>query len=114
MQGSKQEDSKGSEASKEGLDRCSVRGDRNCLNRNNSKRAYQLLRDLTSEKQGRSSTIQDNSGKCLTEEQEILSRWIEYCSELLNHEICIDNAVPDFSQHPEKYLQPILFELGLE
>ena len=27
-----------------------------CLNKNNSKRAYQLVKDLTSEKQGRSST----------------------------------------------------------
>ena len=41
-----------------------------CLNKNNSKRAYQLVKDLTSEKQGRSSTIQDKSGKCLTEERD--------------------------------------------
>ena len=54
-----------------------------CLNKNNSKRAYQLVKNLTSEKQGRSSTIQDKSGICLTEEKEILSRWTEYCSELL-------------------------------
>ena len=53
-----------------------------CLNKNNSKRAYQLVKDLTSEKHGRSSTIKDKSGKCLTEEKEILSRWTEYCSEL--------------------------------
>ena len=59
-----------------------------CLNKNNSKRAYQLVKDLTSEKQGRSSTIQDKSGKCLTEEKEILSRWKEYCSELYNYESC--------------------------
>ena len=39
-----------------------------CLNKNNNKRAYRLLEDLTSEKQGRSSTIQDKYGKCLTEE----------------------------------------------
>ena len=43
-----------------------------CLNKNNSKRAYQLVKDLTSEKQGR--YIQDKSGKRLTEEKEILSR----------------------------------------
>ena len=59
-----------------------------CLNKNNSKRAYQLVKDLTSEKQGRYSTIQDKSGKCLTEEKEILSRWKEYCSELYNYESC--------------------------
>ena len=43
------------------------------LNKNNSKRAYQLLKDLTSEKQGRSSTIPDKSGKCLPEEKERFS-----------------------------------------
>ena len=40
-----------------------------CLNKNNNKRAYQLVKDLISEKQGRSSTIQEKSGKCLTEEK---------------------------------------------
>ena len=39
-----------------------------CLNKSNSKRAYQLVKDLISEKQSRSSAIQDKSGKCLTEE----------------------------------------------
>ena len=40
-----------------------------CLNKYNIKRASQLVKDLTSEKQGRSSTIQDKSVKCLTEEK---------------------------------------------
>ena len=81
-----------------------------CLNKNNSKKAYQLVKDLISEKQGRSTTIQDKSGKCLTEEQEILSRWAEYCSELYNYKRYGDNTVLDCSQHPEKDLQPILRE----
>ena len=81
-----------------------------CLNKNNSKRAYQLVKDLTSEKQGRSSAIQDKSGKCLTEEKEILSRWTEYCSELYNYESCGDNTVLDCIQPPEEDLQPILRE----
>ena len=80
------------------------------LNKNNSKRAYQLVKDLTSEKQGRSSTIQDKSGKCLTEEKGILIRWTEYCSELYNYENCGDNAILDSSQPPEEDLQPILHE----
>ena len=54
----------------------------------------------------RSSTIQDKSGKCLTEEKEILSRWTEYCSELYNYESCGDNTVLDCSQPPEEDLQP--------
>ena len=68
------------------------------------------MKDLTSEKQGRSSTIQDKSGKCFTEENEIVSRRIEYCSALYNYESCGDNAVLDCSQPPEEDLQPILRE----
>ena len=81
-----------------------------CLNKNNSKRAYQLVKDLPSEKQGRSSTIQDKSGKCLSEEKEILSRWTECCTELYNYESCGENAVLDCSQPPEEDLPPILRE----
>ena len=33
-------------------------------------------------KDGRTTTIQDKAGKCLTEEQDILKRRTEYCSEL--------------------------------
>ena len=73
-----------------------------------SKRAYQLVMYLTSEKKGRFSTIQDRSGKGLTEEQEILSRRTEFCSELYNHESCGDNAVLDCSYPPEEDLQSIL------
>ena len=32
-----------------------------------SKRAYQLVKDLTTVKQGKETTVQDRSGKCLTE-----------------------------------------------
>ena len=55
------------------------------LRKNNSKRAHQLVKDLTTVKQGKASTVQDRSGKCLEEEQEILNRWAEYCFELYNH-----------------------------
>ena len=80
-----------------------------CLNKNNSKRAYQLVKDLTSGKQGRSSTIQDKSGKCLTERQQSLSRWTEYFPNLHNYESCGDNAVLDCSR-PLENLQPIFHE----
>ncbi|WP_419602720.1 hypothetical protein, partial [Thiolapillus sp.] len=55
------------------------------LRKNNSKRAYQLVKDLTTVKQGKVTTVQDRSGKCLTEERQILNRWTEHCSELYNH-----------------------------
>ena len=52
------------------------------LRKNNSKRAYQLMKDLTIVKQGKATTVQDHSRKFLTE---ILNQWTEYCSELYNH-----------------------------
>ena len=67
---------------------------------------------------GQSSTISDKSGKCLTKEQEILSRWTlptEYCSELITTiTLCYGaNTVLDCSQHPEEDLRrskPILHD----
>ena len=44
------------------------------LKKNNSKRAYHLVEDLTTVKQGKATTVQDRSGKCLTEERQILNR----------------------------------------
>ena len=41
---------------------------------NKSKRAYQLAKDLTTVKQGKAATVQDRSGKCHTEELQILNR----------------------------------------
>ena len=55
------------------------------LRKNNSKRAYQLVKDLTTVKREKATTVQDRSGKCLTEEGEILNRWTECCPELYNH-----------------------------
>ena len=61
--------------------------------KNNSKRAYQLLKDLTTVKQGKATTVQDRSGKCLTEERQILNRWTEYCTELYNYKASGDPSV---------------------
>ena len=44
------------------------------LRKCNSKRACQLVKDLTTVKQGKATTVQDRSGKCLTEERQILNR----------------------------------------
>ena len=37
-----------------------------CVTKNNSKKAYQLVKDLTSEKKNRSTTIQDKPEKYFT------------------------------------------------
>ena len=67
------------------------------LGKNNSEKAYQLVTDLTSSKQGRTTTIQDKNGKRLTEDKDILNRWTEYCSELCSHKA---NGDPEVLKHP--------------
>ena len=81
-----------------------------CLRKNNSKKAYQLVNDLTTEKQGKTTIIQDKSGKCLTEENEILNRWTEYCSDLYNNETEGDQIVRDCPQIPDAEHHPSLRE----
>ena len=61
--------------------------------KNNSKRAYQLVKDLTTVKQGKATTVQDHSEKCLKEERQIVNRWTEYCSELYNQKANGDPSV---------------------
>ena len=39
------------------------------LRKNNSKRVHQRVKDLTTVQQGKVTTVQDRSGKCLTEDQ---------------------------------------------
>ena len=63
------------------------------LRKNNRKRAYQLVKDLTTVKQGKATTVQDRSGKCLTEERQILNQWTEYCFELYNYKANRDPSV---------------------
>ena len=82
-----------------------------CLRKNNSKKAYQLVvKDLTTEKQDKSTTIQDKSRTCLTEENEILNRCTEYCSDLYNYETDGDPTVLDCPQIPDEEHHHILRE----
>ena len=68
------------------------------LRKNNSKRAYQLVKDLTTVKREKATTVQDRSEKCLTEERQILNRWKEYCSELYNYKANGDPSVLNCAQ----------------
>ena len=49
------------------------------LQKNNSNKAYQLVKELTTSKQGRTTTIKDKAGKCLTEEQYIVKSTVPNC-----------------------------------
>lgn len=52
---------------------------------NNSKKTHQLIKELTSTKQAKTTIIQDKTGVPLTENESILKRWTDYCSELYNY-----------------------------
>ena len=67
------------------------------LRKNNYRKAYQLVKDLTTVKQGKVTTPQDLSGKCLTEERQILNQWTEYCSQLYNHKASGDPSCTELS-----------------
>ena len=70
------------------------------LRKNNSKRAYQLVKDVTTVKQGKVTTFQDRSVKSLTEERQILNRATEYCSELYNYKANGDPQTDTKDDHP--------------
>ena len=78
-----------------------------CL-KNNSKKAYKLLQDLTGTKQERTTTIQDKGGTCLTENEDILKRWTEYCSELYNYRATGDPEVLNVPSATNNANHPIL------
>ena len=59
-------------------------------------------------KQGKVTTVQDRSGKCLTEERQTLNRWTEYCSELYNHKANGDPSVLNCTQTDTEDDHPIL------
>ena len=75
-----------------------------CLRKNNSKKAYQLVKDLTTEKPYKTSR------GSVSEENESLNRWTEYCSDLYNYETDGDPIVLDCQQIPDEEHYPILRE----
>ena len=60
------------------------------------------MKDLTTVKQGKPTNVQNRSGKCLTEEREILNRWTEYCTEMYNHKVNGDPSELDCPQTDTK------------
>ena len=80
------------------------------LRNNNTKKAYQVIKELTSANQRkRVIAIQSKDGTRLTEEQQVLERWTEYCSELYNHQLQVNPAVLTLNHEPpNEDFQPIL------
>ena len=66
------------------------------------------MKDFTTVKQGKATSVQDRSGKCLTEERQILNRWTEYGSELYNHKANRDPSDLNCPQTDTEDDHPIL------
>ena len=66
------------------------------------------MEDLTTVKKGKATTVQDRSGKYLTEEREILNQWTDYCSELYNHRAYGDPSAVNCPQTDTENDHPIL------
>ena len=87
-----------------------------CLTRNNTKRAYQIVKDLTKPKDNAAVNIQDinslytvyNHGKCITDKMDVRKRWTEYCSELYSHNAEGDDAVLAVNEPTDQDSFPIL------
>ena len=66
------------------------------------------MKDLTTVKQGKATTVQDRSGKCLTEERQILNRRTEYSSELSNYKASGDPSALNCHRTDTENVHPIL------
>ena len=72
----------------------------NEMSRGNSKTAYNVLKMLTTTSKPRAMVIDDKDGKLLTDQDEVLKRWTEYCDELYNFHIRPDAEMLNDSQYP--------------
>ena len=64
----------------------------NCLIRNNTKKTYQIVTDLTKQKDKIAVNINGKDGKCITDKSDVMKRWTEYCSEHNIHNAEEDNS----------------------
>ena len=66
------------------------------------------MKDLTTVKQGKATTVQNHSGKCLNEEREILNQWTKFCTDVYNQKANGDISVLDCPQTDTEEDHPIL------
>ena len=71
------------------------------------------MKDLTTVNQIKATIVQERSGKCLTEERQVLKRWTEYYTELYNHKANGDPSLLDCPQTDTENDHPI-FRIEVE
>ena len=68
------------------------------LETGNSKQAYNTLKALTKTSLPKAAVIEDTDGKLLTDNNDVLRRWTEYCDGLYNYQLCPDATILQNSQ----------------
>ena len=63
------------------------------MSKGNSKEAYNTIKELTKVEQPRTTAIEDTDGKLLTESAAVLGRLTQYCQDLYNHELKVDEEI---------------------
>jgi len=64
-----------------------------CVKRNNTKKAYQILKRLTNTRQTTASIINERNGSLIWEINAVAERWQEYCQELYNVVPTVDKDI---------------------
>lgn len=59
----------------------------------NTKEAYRTLKALTKSNQTKPNVIKDQDGNLLTDNEEVMKRWTEYCNDLYNHQLHPDISI---------------------
>ena len=65
----------------------------NDLGRRNTQEAYNTVKALTKPRSGSKSTIKYKTGRQLSEIAQVMGKWKEYCEELYNHNIQVEQGV---------------------
>lgn len=69
----------------------------------NSNHAYNIkLKALTKPTQPRAAIIEDRDSNLLTDNNDVLKRWTEYCKDLYNYELNTDIAILQNHQQPPR------------
>ncbi|GFR77564.1 endonuclease-reverse transcriptase [Elysia marginata] len=65
-----------------------------------SRQAFSTLKMLTKTLQPKVNLIEDKDGRLLTDDEDIMQRWSEYCSDLYNHELQPDLSILSATRDP--------------
>ena len=63
------------------------------ITRNNTKKAFDIVKKLTRGHTAKATIIEDKNGNTLTEKSKVVDRWREYCKELYNYKGDVDGSI---------------------